>query len=43
MNYIHANPIVSGFVTEAAHWKYSSARNYENNDNNVLEIDIEWI
>ncbi len=43
MDYIHANPIVFGFVTEAAHWKYSSARNYENNDHSVLEIDFEWL
>ncbi|MDQ8051442.1 MAG: hypothetical protein REI78_00380 [Pedobacter sp.] len=41
LNYIHANPVVSGFVVEPAHWKYSSARNYEQNDQSVLEIDME--
>ena len=28
MNYIHMNPVVSGFVAEAEHWLYSSARNH---------------
>ena len=28
-----------GFVTNTIDWKYSSARNYGNNDNTILEID----
>lgn len=28
LNYIHQNPVVSGFVCEPWEWKYSSARNY---------------
>ena len=28
MNYIHMNPVVSGFVSEPEHWLYSSARNH---------------
>ena len=28
VEYIHQNPVVSGFVTEAHHWKYSSAIDY---------------
>jgi hypothetical protein len=28
MNYIHQNPVVSGFVTEPHHWQYSSAIDY---------------
>ncbi len=28
MNYIHDNPVVSGFVNEPHHWKYSSAIDY---------------
>ncbi len=36
--YIHNNPLESGFVTNAINWKYSSARNYQD-DNTVLEID----
>ncbi|HDL5698607.1 TPA: transposase [Mannheimia haemolytica] len=40
LNYIHKNPIVSGFVCEAFEWKYSSARNYANNLPVLLDIDI---
>jgi len=28
IDYIHNNPIASGFVTETCHWKYSSATDY---------------
>ena len=28
LNYIHNNPVEAGFVEEAHHWKYSSAKNY---------------
>ena len=38
IDYIHNNPIESGFVTNAIDWKYSSARNYQD-DHTVLEID----
>ena len=40
LNYIHNNPVESGFVTDPIDWKYSSARNYGNNDPTVLEIDL---
>ena len=40
LNYIHNNPVESGFVTNPVDWKYSSARNYGNNDHTILEIDI---
>ncbi len=40
LNYIHQNPVKTGFVTNAIDWKYSSARNYANDDHTVLEIDI---
>ncbi|MBE7629889.1 REP-associated tyrosine transposase [Tenacibaculum piscium] len=39
IDYIHNNPIESGFVTNPVDWKYSSARNYQG-DQTVLEIDI---
>ena len=29
INYIHNNPIKRGYVDEANHWRYSSARDYE--------------
>jgi REP element-mobilizing transposase RayT len=28
LNYIHNNPVEAGFVEQAHHWKYSSAKNY---------------
>ena len=40
IEYIHNNPVVQGFVTDPIHWKYSSARNYSE-DNTVLKIDNE--
>ena len=40
LNYIHNNPVETGFVTDPIDWKYSSARNYGNNDQTVLEIDL---
>ncbi len=38
IDYIHNNPVESGFVTNAEDWKYSSARNYQD-DNTILKID----
>jgi putative transposase len=38
LDYIHNNPVVSGFVTEATEWEYSSARNFAE-DHTILEID----
>ena len=29
VDYIHQNPVKRGYVDEAAHWRYSSARDYE--------------
>ena len=29
LDYIHHNPVKRGYVDEAAHWRYSGARNYE--------------
>ncbi|WP_369012559.1 REP-associated tyrosine transposase [Flavobacterium anhuiense] len=40
LNYIHNNPLETGFVTNPVDWKYSSARNYGDNDQTVLKIDI---
>jgi len=39
IDYIHNNPVESGFVADPIDWKYSSARNYQE-DQTVLEIDI---
>jgi REP element-mobilizing transposase RayT len=40
LNYIHNNPVESGFVTDPVDWKYSIVRNYGNNHHTVLEIDL---
>ena len=40
LNYIHNNPVHSGFVTDAVDYKYSSARNYGGDDHTVMEIDL---
>ena len=40
LNYIHNNPIETCFVTDAIDWKYSSVRNYGNNEYTILEIDL---
>jgi len=32
INYIHNNPIKRGYVDEAVHWRYSSARDYKGID-----------
>ncbi|MEQ8525748.1 transposase [Gracilimonas sp.] len=32
INYIHHNPVKSGFVESPLHWRYSSALNYEGDD-----------
>ncbi len=38
IEYIHNNPVESGFVVDPTDWKYSSARNY-NGDHTILMID----
>lgn len=38
IDYIHNNPVEAGFVTNSIDWKYSSARNYAE-DEAVLKID----
>ncbi|AUP77593.1 REP-associated tyrosine transposase [Flavivirga eckloniae] len=39
IDYIHNNPVEAGFVTNPIDWKYSSARNYQE-DQTILKIDI---
>ena len=38
IEYIHNNPVKRGYVDDAAHWRYSSARNYEGKDG-ILEVE----
>jgi len=39
MEYIHFNPVRRGYVEYPEHWKYSSARNYYNEDHSVITVD----
>jgi REP element-mobilizing transposase RayT len=41
IDYIHLNPVKRGYVDEAVHWRYSSARNYEGNEG-LIEIQRGW-
>lgn len=40
LDYIHQNPVVSGFVSELQDWKYSSEKNYWQAIDPVLDIDV---
>ena len=40
LDYIHQNPVVSGVVSEPQDWKYSSAKNYWQRVDPVLDIDV---
>lgn len=42
IDYIHNNPVEAGFVTDPIDWKYSSARNYAD-DETILKIDNEGL
>jgi hypothetical protein len=37
--YIHNNPVKAGLVTKPEDYKYSSARNYINNDHSIIKIN----
>ncbi len=41
IKYIHHNPLKRGYVDEASHWRYSSARDYEGVDG-LLEVERFW-
>ncbi|NGP77965.1 transposase [Balneolaceae bacterium YR4-1] len=41
IEYIHNNPVKSGHVDKATHWRYSSARNYSGMEG-VIPITTEW-
>ena len=41
INYIHQNPVKRGYVDDATHWRYSSARDY-NGINGLLNIEKLW-
>ncbi|MDD3592574.1 MAG: transposase [Sulfurovum sp.] len=41
INYIHQNPVKRGYVDEAKHWRYSSARDYEGSEG-LIGIERFW-
>ncbi len=41
IDYIHQNPVKRGYVDEAEHWRYSSARDYAGKTG-LLEIRRQW-
>ncbi len=41
LTYIHQNPVRRGYVDEPAHWRYSSARNYEG-VLGVIPVTVQW-
>lgn len=41
LDYMHMNPVKRGFVDEAVHWRYSSARNYEGKPA-LLPVETRW-
>ena len=43
LDYIHMNPVRAGLVDEPQKYPYSSYRNYELEDDSLLEIDRDWL
>ena len=41
LEYIHMNPVKRGFVDEAEHWRYSSARNYHGMTG-LIDVSTDW-
>lgn len=41
IEYIHRNPVKRGYVDHPEHWRYSSARNYQDMDG-LLEVCKQW-
>ena len=41
IKYIHENPVKRGYIDEPKHWRYSSARDYEDIDG-LIEIEKIW-
>ncbi|MHC4140045.1 MAG: transposase, partial [Planctomycetota bacterium] len=41
MEYMHCNPVKRGYVDDPTHWRYSSARNYAEQES-LLEVCTEW-
>jgi REP element-mobilizing transposase RayT len=39
LEYLHDNPVRKGFVEQAEHWRYSSARNYILDDHSIIKVE----
>jgi putative transposase len=39
IEYIHNNPVKRGLVDAPEHWRYSSARNYQFQDDSIIAVD----
>jgi hypothetical protein len=39
LDYIHNNPVERGYVDEAEHWRYSSARNYAGEEG-LISVEV---
>lgn len=39
LTYIHENPVRKGFIEKPEYWKYSSARNYINDDHSIIRVE----
>ncbi|MCA0232200.1 MAG: hypothetical protein LCH91_17150 [Bacteroidetes bacterium] len=40
LQYIHENPVKAGLVDEPWEYRFSSARDYMNNQNGLLEVEL---
>ena len=41
LEYIHENPVRRGYVDDALHWRYSSARNYAGEEG-LIAVKTDW-
>lgn len=41
IKYIHENPVKRGYVDEAVHWRYSSARDYDGTES-LVKVERFW-
>lgn len=41
INYIHQNPVKRGYIDDAKHWRYSSARDYEDTEG-LIVVERFW-
>ena len=42
LEYMHLNPVKRGYVDEAVHWRYSSARNYTGKPG-MIDVVTDWL